>query len=1856
MKTSMKLKCNVICSVLLLMLVACGPSRPEFIKVDPEFHKYVSGYTSGVISNTQTIRIELANEVPAKILTKTGNKEVDSTLLKEIIEFEPAIDGRIKWINSRIIEFTPNKTLVSGQFYTAYFNLNQVADVERKYKTFAFQFATYPQDIFVENVSLEIEDEFNPDEMSLRGKLKTTDFADSTSLQKVLYVMLDGKKLYPSLEKNRWEENTYTFRLNGIRRKSTEKQLQVHWNGEPIQSEKRGNQEVRIPALGDFSVLSTDVIDREDQWVEISFSEPILATQNLNGIISIEGQDKLSYEVYGSRVKVFLPNRISGEKKLTISNGLQNIKGHKKMNAYQEQLTFHDSKPMLRIKGTGSILPNSQGLIFPFESVSLKSVQVRVVRIFENNIHNFLQLNNLDGDDALHRFGKVIAEQKFRLDEDKSVDLKQWSTHVIDLKKLISPDPGAIYRVSIKFTREDAICDCEEETDSDSEYAIQSSKRDDAWSERLWNYYGFDDGYDSWYYYSDSYSPCHAYYYEGKAVSRNILASDLGIIFKLEENKTSHTFVSNMLTTEPVANADVVFYDFTKQVITSGKTDAQGMYTNKLDRKPFLVIVKNGSQRGYLKLGDAYANTMNKFDIEGTNVQKGVKGFLYAERGAWRPGDSLYVAFILENKDNSLSKNHPVDFSLQDPDGNVIYQITSTKNVNGTYDFRCKTDEQGITGHYLATATVGNNTYTKYLKVETIKPNRLKIKLDVQKKSEQDSIARLKVEWLHGAIAKNLKTNVHVQISQRKTTFDGFKKYTFDSPLRSYYSDLLTIVDEKLDENGTLTFSKQLHVGNSAPGKLRANYITKVFESGGDFSIDRTQVDYSPFQTYIGIQSPATGSFDGSLETDKKHVFDIVAVSEDGKLKTDETVEVKIYKLQWRWWYESNDSDLASYIARTGSFLVKDTILKTKQGKAGIAFKVSYPDYGKYVIIATDKNGNHQTGLQFTIDWPYWNRANRVGGEHANLLNFTTNKPSYVKGETIQLSIPSPAAGKALISVETRSKVIKKYWINTTKGETLHSLEATGDMAPNAFIHITLIQPHANTKNDLPIRLYGVTPVIVDDPMTHLYPTVQMPEVLKPETKSTITVKEKQGRKMTYTLAVVDDGLLDLTNFKTPQPWNTFYAKEALGVKTWDMYDYVIGAFAGKLSKLLTIGGDGEAGRGKNPKANRFKPMVRFMGPFTLEAGQSKNHTLDIPNYVGSVRVMVVAQNNGAYGNFEKTVPVKKPLMLLATCPRVFGPDEEIALPISVFAMEDHIKNVTLSIESNNLVTVTGQNTQTFEVKEPGEITKLFQLKVAKQTGIAKLKITAVSGKIKATEEIEIDVRPSNPVQYTYSSFVVESGETKKIDVSYFGLKSTNEAIVEISRIPSIGLQKRLDYLIQYPHGCLEQTTSGIFPQLYLGKLTNITEKEQKQIKHHVQEAIKRLQLFQTINGGFGYWPGESYENEWATNYAGHFLLEAEIQGYVIPDKLKKGWVKYQTESAQNWNADNNPFVHKQAKESHQLTQAYRLYLLALAKKQQLGAMNRLKEERNLTPMAKWQLAAAYAEIGQDKVAQKMVESLETEMNPYRELSYTFGSGTRDEAIILQTLSKLNSTQKAQKLVVKMAAKLNSDSWMSTQETAMSLLALTEYAGVKNTNEKCTYSLQINNNQLQQMTLNRILEKRTYSEKELASNSFLQLKNTGPNKLYVSVTFKGIPLQGKEKTASENLKMGIKYVDMNGNSINPEKLKQGTDFLVEVILENPGNKGIYKEMALNQLFPGVWEILNDRMDGIESNQGVRYQDVRDDRVYSYFELGPKTSKTIRIRLNASYLGRFYLPAVQCETMYDNSIYASEKGRWVEVVR
>jgi hypothetical protein len=1851
----------------LLLLSACMNSRPKINKTNPAFSKYISGFTSGMVSRKSAIRIELAhglNEVYA-VPDATGSpvwdsaavykasQLPDSALLEDAFSFEPEIKGRAVWISDRVIEFIPSEALVPNQFYDGEFQLKKVANVDAGLETFPFQMSTYAQNLFVTVDGLRSYDDYNIEWQKLTGKITTSDYEDTAAIRKLIVVSQDGKLLPVQLSVG-YNNNEFYFYVDSIERKIKSGKVNVSWNGEAIQSLSTGSLDIDIPSLGDFSITDAKVVDDGDQYVDLTFSDPIQYNQNLKGIITIQGTSALTYSVETNHVKVFLANRLEGDKLLTVTTGVKNFKGYKMNLVYTNNLHFDEPHPLVRVKGSGCILPNSNGLIFPFEAISLKAVDVRITRIYENNVHQFLQVNSLEGSDGLKRVGKVIAEKKISLEYNKKMNLKQWNTFVIDLGKLISPDPGAIYRVSIKFNKAYSICDCDP-TPAESAEAEGDKEKDD-WNENDWSRYDYDDDYDHWYYYNEDYSPCDDDYYYGKAISRNILASDLGLIYKLDDNKMSHAFVSNMITAKPVAGASIMYYDYVKQMIASGVTDANGMLDVKLNRKPFLMLAKSGKQRGYLKLLDGNVNSLSKFDIEGETVQKGIKGFIYGERGVWRPGDSLYLNFIMEDKEKRLPPNHPVKFELQDPNGQVIYQVTKTRNVNGNYDFRTATGPEAPTGNYMAIVRVGNRAFTEYLKIETVKPNRLKIYLDFDKDKINDTTALLSVKWLHGATAKKLRAVVNVSINESKTSFPKFSGYEFDSPLRSYSSNTEGVFDGNLDEKGEAILNTSLNVGQTAPGMLRSTYITKVFEEGGDFSIDRYSVPYSPYKKYVGLHIPDVKNYDNTLETGNTYKFDVITLTEKGSLVNTNKIQVKIYKIQWRWWYEKDEQDLSTYISRAGTIVLKDTMIKATDGRGAFKFRINYPEYGRYLITVTDPIGGHQTGKVVYIDWPYWSRANRSSNENANMLNFACNKEKYTTGENVKLSFPSPSDGIALVSIETGSKMVKKFWIQTKKGETTHEFQATASMAPNAYVHVTLIQPHANTKNDLPIRMYGVVPILVDEPLTHLNPEIQMADVLKPESTTNISVKEKSGRKMTYTLAIVDEGLLDLTRFKTPQPWTTFYAREALGVKTWDMYDDVIGAYAGKLDKLLSVGGDGDGNAGKGLKANRFKPMVKFMGPFTLEAGQVKSHAVKIPNYIGSVRVMVVAENNGAYGNAEKAVAVRKPLMILATLPRVLGPGESVSLPVNIFAMEKQVKDVKIDVEVNDFLSIDGGKQQTMHFTEPGDEVINFKLNVASKVGIAKVKITATSGKEKSVQEIELDVRTPNPKVVDGSDMILEAGKTATAEMIFKGISGTNKATIEFSTIPALGLEKRLDYLIQYPHGCIEQTTSSVFPQLYVSNLVDMKDMQKAKISQNIKAGLKRLQLFQTSNGGFSYWPGEGTDNEWGSNYAGHFFIEAEKQGYSLPSNLKARWLKYQQQQARNWSNNSGTYSHPHGNESNQVIQAYRLFVLALSGNVEVGAMNRLREEKDLSATAKWRLAAAYQLVGQKEVALKLISGLPTNVTPYKELSHSYGSDTRDEAMILETLSLLGEKTKAWPLAKELAKSLSASAWMSTQETAYSLLAMCEYIGAKGDNTEISIAYSLNGGENKKGVSKKTMMQVKYTENDFPKNAQLAFTNTGKSTLFVKVIVEGVPLVGDKTAAFNNLNMEVIYKDMKGKEIQPDKLLQGTDFTAEVKISNPGTKGFLQEMALNQIFPSGWEIHNLRMDGTGAVNASRYQDIRDDRVYSYYDLTSNSSKTFVIHLNATYLGRFYLPTVYSEAMYDNTINARVPGRWIEVVK
>ncbi len=1834
-----KLTIYLFCLFSLLNIFSCKQDskseKDTFSSPKTLFVEYVSAYTSGFISKNSEITVKLTKPVA---IAEPG-KEIDMDLFL----FDPALTGKAVWEDKNTIVYKPENELRSGQRYKTIFLLNKLVEVPTEKGKFKFTFECIPQnfDVNIEGISL-----YNATDLSkvkITGTIQTADLVADEQAEKILSATQNGNPLTINYEHG-FGQNIHQFSIEHINRTDDKGSVEIEWNGSVIGVDKIDELAYEIPSLHDFTITSVRVMRFGDKYISVKFSDPINDKQNLRGLVMLSVGTAPRVVVNLNELKVYATSNLTGDVNLTIDKSIRNIAGYSLKKDYEGLIRFSELKPDVKITANnGVIMPSSEGLIVPFEAVSLNAVDLTIVRIFENNVLQYLQVNDPGGDYQLRRVGRPVVRKTISLATMGATNLNEWNRYSIDIADYVEVEPGAFYQVRLSFRKSQSLYFC-----PGSENVSNEMLED-------WNYEeetNWDD-YDDYYNYdwNERDNPCHeAYYIANNGSHKIVFASDIGLIAKKADQGNLFVFTTSLISTAPMQGVRVEVYDYQQQLISSAISNKEGKIELELNQVPHTLIAKKDNQFGYLKLDNGSSLSLSNFNVSGSKIQKGIKGFIYGERGVWRPSDTLHLSFILDDIQNRLPKDHPVILELYNPMGQLFKRSVQSTSLKSIYTFHLTTTKDAPTGNWMAKVKVGGASFSKQIKIETVKPNRLKINL----KFDEDRLyadqgtqyGNLNVRWLHGAIAKNLKASYEVLLVPTKTTFQKYEDVTFDDPSKEFISENEQIFEGRLNDQGFVRIPFKLQTGDEPPGMLKAIFKGKVFEEGGDFSIDNTSIPFIPYQSFAGIKAPE-GDKRGMLVTDKDHNVRVVSLDAKGN-PIDRKLEVSLYKLQWRWWWDNSWESKSNYTSSYYSKLLKSATVETLDGEGIYKLRIDHPEWGRYMVKVKDPVSGHSCGKIIYIDWPGWagKQKGELGG--ATMLDFNVESESVKVGAFIRLNIPSSKGGRALISLETGSRVIQSFWVETKPENTVVEFEATRSMAPNVYANVTMLQPHAQTSNDLPIRMYGVQAIEVADPETQLKPLISMPDELRSEQEFKVTVSEKNDKPMAYTIAIVEDGLLDLTKFKTPEPWKSFYAREALGVKTWDIFDDVMGAYGGALEKLMAIGGDDEIEAPDAKEANRFKPVVMFKGPFFVNAGERIEHKFRLPQYIGSVRVMVVAGYEGAYGEGEKTVPVKQPLMILATLPRVAGPTEDIVLPVNVFAMDEKIRNVNIKVKTEGKLELTGNGSKSITYSEPGDQVVYFTLKAAQALGLGKVHVEATSGNFKATYDVELQIRASNPEMSQVAEMMLEGGKSWEMSYNPLGLVSTNEGMIEISSLPPLNLEQRLKFLIRYPHGCIEQTTSSVFAQLYLDELVELDDVRAAEIQKNINAAIERLRSFQLADGGFSYWPGNSQPNLWGTNYAGHFLTEAKKQGYHVPEDIMSNWLAFQQEQANNWNA----VLYK----DHHV-QAYRLYTLSLAGFPSLGAMNRLKGRDYANTTAKWTLASAYAVAGYEDVALEIIDGLNTEVREYRELGGTFGSTQRDQAIVLETLVRLNKKTDAFDMIRKISSYMGDNKrWMSTQTTAYCLIGIAEFAKNFPPDGGVDVSVSVSGNEFR-VDGNRYLNQVTLIEPDKQSN--IQIKNNGNNPLFVKLIRTGVPLEGTEEAGESNIKMEVKYKNMQGEIIAVENLTQGTDFVAEVTITNPGLRGDYEELAITQIFPSGWEILNNRLDDTDQlyiGDKPDYLDIRDDRVMTYFDLAKNTKATFKVYLNASYQGAFYMPAVFVEAMYDNSISSNTKGQWVKVVK
>lgn len=1778
----MKRVCLLSAFVLFMALfVSCNqPSTDSGIKVDVS--------TEIKVDEPITIRISEPFTFKAK-----DNYE---SVIKRNIAISPKVDYTLEVMNAQTICLRPTAPLPYNTPYKLEVKIGKIADAGSQSNE--FEVRTLAPVFTYKEGTLEVDPQ-NDEKYTISGSIELSDPVKGEEIEKGFSIDKAGVAVV-------WNHSAdglaHQYTLNNIVPSDKSSQLTVTRNY-PQFGRGTDNTSYTIPAKGTFTVVSSELI-LEPYHLEVVFSSILDKKQQLAEVVKVPGGGVIRLATDGNKLTIYPSVKGTATQKVQISKYIKSAKNSTLEEDWIKNFDIPSDAPSVKLLTKGVILPSSSGMNIYFQSVNYAKARVRAKRIYENNILQYLQNNTISSKNSyIDMVARTVIDTTIVLDEPTSLKLKNINNYGLNLGELIKPQRGAIYKIEIRGVEPLA---------------------------ELPEYYWESD------YYFGSYE-------DYNQRTTNILASDLGVIAK-GSDKGEYTFaVSNLIDVTPVSGASVAIYNDVNQKIGEGSTNKDGLVTISLSDDPQTAIVSYKEDKTYVKLLNGTAISMSNFEVGGAAVKNGQKGFIFGERGVWRPGDDIYLTFISMSEEGALPANHPVTAALFNPQGQVVSTLTGNTSANGMYAFNFKTDMNAPTGDWQVEITAGGVKYHKSLKIETVKPNRILMELalaDDPLLNADNILGTINARWLVGTPAKDLKTQIELSLYRAQTSFPEYKGYIFEDNSRGFQNETYSYQLGTTDMNGNCDFRIIVPTSKAMSGIMDVVFTNRVFEKSGDFSIDSYRTKISPFKTYIGLSFPEEENAWGEafLDCEKVHTVKLAAVSPKGAAKSGSvSVGVEIYKIGWNWWWSSSYSGLASYAKDSYNQPYKTFNTTIRNGAGSFELDLTNEDRGYYFVRVVDNAGGHATSKVVYSSTKYgWNE--NENGENAAKLSISLDKARYKVGETAKITIPSSAGSKALVSIEKGETVLKTFWVNCSSSQTSISLPLESSMTPNVYASVTLVQPHNSTLNDAPIRLFGVQRIDVEDDASHLYPVITMNDKVKPESETTITVSEKNGKAMSYSLAIVDEGLLSLTRFKTPDPWNYFYATEALGVRTWDLYNSVIGAYGARMERLFAIGGDGDAGMiMPTAQAERFKPVSIYLGPFTIKANQKEKHKITLPQYIGNLRVMVVATDGKAQGSSEKNVEVSKPVMVQATLPRVIGTDEDILLPVTVFAMEPNLGEVNVKIEANEYLTVVGNASQTINCREEGEQLVYFSVKGAKKEGVATIKTTAKSSSDSSKEEIEIDVRNPNPPTTLSKVIYLEKGESLSEVVKLAGEAGTNSAKIEASALPPIDLDFRLGYLMNYPHGCIEQTVSAAFPQLYLGTITDLTEEKTTKCENNIKAALAKLTQFARPNGSMSYWPASEYYSStsfWGTAYAVHFMIEAKAKGYAIPESLFKNAVKFLKESASDANYND-------------VERAYSLYVLALNGEAQRAAMNRMRESvANIPVSAGWYLAAAYAADNKKDAAKGVISKMSNRgAEKIDRFGNYFDSEERLHAVTAMTYSKLGDGSSAFKALQTLSEFLNDrNHYMSTQSTAWALNAVSDFVS-KVGSGNVDVSAKIDRSSISLKSNKSFAESSIdVSDKESVN---VELKNNSSAPAYIIVSSTGIPQAGEEVEHSNGLRLAVSYTLDDGRSIDPSDLEQGTDFFVNLVVMNTSTTTDYTNLALTQIFPSGWEIRHERGSQF-------YQDIRDDRVYSYFDLNRSSSMRIVIKATATYKGRFYLPSTICEAMYDNSINASTKGGWCVV--
>lgn len=1734
----------------------------------------------------------------------------DST---EYVSFTPKIAGRFRWEHPDELVFSPSQPLSPATTFKA-----TVSKEVLQYSTYGKVSGSDAISFFTPDLGLESSNVtwIATDDKSASASPQVDLYfnypVNPASIKEKLKIEIGGAAVSYSII-TLSNDNRISLRLAGLKMEDKDLESKISLD-KGLLPEGGSNAtkepiEAKLFIPSPFNLTINDVSAEHDGaggTVTVRTSQQVL-TDQLSSYIKIEPAVKFNVTATDDGFSINSDGfDASKSYQLTLLKGLRGKIGGTLRENSENTIAFGELEPSVSFNNSKAVYLSGKGnRNIEVRLTNLPKVKIVISKIYENNLL------------AAQRYGYYPKGEQndYYYNEDGGAQMELGDviySKEIDTRTLPKSGNSRIF----KFDPEDKLADFK------GIYHLKISSTEDYWV-------------------SDS---------------RFIAMSDIGLIARQGTDKMV-VFANSIKTAEALSGVNVIAYGANNQVLGNGTTNAEGVAEITYTRKEFsgfspaMLIAKTADDFNYLPFNSTLVNT-SRFEVGGKRSNAtGLDAFIYAERDIYRPGETVHFSVILRDQQWKSPGDLPVKLKFLQPNGKELKSFRKTLNEQGSLEGDVPVAVTAITGSYSLEVYSSTDILlgTKSFSIEEFVPDRIKVSATLDKQSlspGQSTQLTINAVNFFGPPAANRNYEMEVQVKQRSFNPKAFGRYDFSVSNAPVSFDNVT-EQGSTDEQGNAKGAYEVPANFKNTGLLQADFYATVFDETGRPVSRMASAPIYTQDVFIGLGRD--GYWYYPLNQPIK--FPLVAVDRSEKLASGK-VDIKVIKHEYRTVLKKS-GEYFRYESQQDDKMLAEQSVQVSGNATNYTFLPRSP--GNYEIRAYLPGASSYVSRSF-YSYGFW------GGESSSFevdaegnIDIELDKSSYSTNESIKALFKTPFDGRMLITMET-NKLISYQYVNVENRSASVDLKLSAEHLPNVYITATLIKAHDLSEIPLTVA-HGYQNVRVEEKSRKMDVSVVAASSVRSRTHQKVTVKASPGSFVT--LAAVDNGVLQVSDFKTPDPYNYFYASRALEVTGYDLYPLL---FPEVKARLSSTGGDGDLNMNKrtNPMpAKRIKVLSYWSGIKQANGSGEATFEFDIPAFSGQVRLMALGYKNESFGSAQSEMTVADPIVLSTALPRFLSPKDTITIPVTITNTTAKAASATAKLNVSNTLQVVGAASQTVSLAANSENRAIFQVVANPVVSVGKISVEVNSMGEKFSDETEISIRPSSPLQFQTGSGVMNGNANQRININTAGfLAGSTDYQLVISRNPALELGKQLKYLVQYPYGCTEQTVSAAFPQLYYDDLLEQVRGKggNSSANYNITEAIRKIKLRQLYNGAITLWDGEGTEHWFASVYSAHFLLEAQKAGFEVDKKMMDALLSYCNYKLKNRETILYYYNGKEQKKIAPKEVAYSLYVLALAGKPNVPVMNYYKANPQFLSLdSKYLLSVAYAIAGDKTRFKEMLPgSFDGEISK-AQTGGSFYSDIRDEAIALNALIDVDPNNPQTGIMAKhVADKLKLRSWYSTQECAFSFLALGKMAKAAN-KATVTAEVKVNGKTVGNSSGNTL--KLTAAQ---LGGSSIDIISKGDGRLYYFWQSEGISVNGDYKEEDNFIKVRKRFFDRNGKAIAGNTFKQNDLVIVQLTLENAYSNSV-ENIVITDMLPAGFEIENPRtkeipgMDWIKDAALPTALDVRDDRINLFVDLN-SNRQTYYYAVRAVSPGIYRMGPVSADAMYNGEYHSYNGAGVIKVVQ